>query len=67
MIRSLLLNKLSTFVFIFLALGFSSTLAATTVDIWEKKETPKDQDTPNEEIRIKKMEKAYFPKCKKVL
>ena len=53
MIRSLLLNKLSTFVFIFLALGFSSTLAATTVDIWEKKETPKDQDTPNEEIRIK--------------
>ncbi len=53
MIRSLLLNKLSTFVFIFLALGFSSTLAATTVDIWEKKENPKDQDVSNEEIKIK--------------
>ena len=53
MIRSLLLNKLSTFVFIFLALGFGSTLAATTVDIWGKKETPEDQDSLNEEIKIK--------------
>ena len=37
MIRLLLLNKLSTFVFIFLALGFTSALAATAVDIWKKK------------------------------
>ena len=53
MIRLLLLNKLSTFVFIFLALGFSSALAATAVDIWKKKENPKDLNITNEEIKIK--------------
>ena len=53
MIRLLLLNKLSTFVFIFLALGFSSALAATAVDIWKKKENPKDLNVTNEEIKIK--------------
>ena len=53
MIRLLLLNKLSTFIFIFLALGFSSALAATAVDIWKKKENPKDLNITNEEIKIK--------------
>ena len=53
MIRLLLLNKLSTFIFIFLALGFSSALAATAVDIWKKKENPKDLNVTNEEIKIK--------------
>ena len=53
MIRLLLSNKLSIFVFIFLALGFSSSLAATAVDIWKKKENPKSQDATNEEIKIK--------------
>ena len=47
------LNKLIQFTIFFSILIFNSVLAATAIDIWEKKENKKGQINQDNEIKIK--------------